>query len=401
MEDSFGECQLVGAMEHKPGSAKELLELIEMGMSFRKSAPTLKNDASSRSHAVCRLRIVNKDSVQVPDGLLFLIDLAGSEAASDSKDHSQDRMRETRDINLSLSTLKDCIRGRALWSASNGPAVGNKKIRGVHIPYRSSVLTKVLKHVFDVQGERSCKTAVLACVTPCAADSGPTKNTLRYAELLRIPIPKPKPVVFKAAVPSTWSNKALTEWIDKNSGNPPISSAVLAPTETGMQLCKLPKGEFVSRCIRSLGTTAEQARLFYDKLWRLHIDSRTLSNDDVRNKAASDLEIEQKQQATLVVPFQTRLRPGMFVRLKNRYSSGDNRTVMILSNDVWSEKLGLRVKEGTLPEDRYLCAEVNRGLIPDSYVLSVDRQYVYSVDEMAEEVLLEYDAASRYYFVNL
>ena len=216
MEDSFGECQLVGAVEHKPKDAAELLGFIEKGMSFRKSAPTLKNDASSRSHAVCRLRIVNKDSVEVPDGLLFLIDLAGSEAASDSKEHSQERMKETRDINLSLSTLKDCIRGRALWSVNDGTAVGNKKIRGVHIPYRSSVLTKVLKHVFDVQSERSCKTSVLACLTPCAADSGPSKNSLRYAELLRIPIPKAKAVAFKAAVPTTWSNKYLKEWIDEN-----------------------------------------------------------------------------------------------------------------------------------------------------------------------------------------
>ena len=216
MEDSFGECQLVGAIEHKPKDVAELLGFIETGMSFRQSAPTLKNDASSRSHAVCRLRIVNKDSVEMPDGLLFLIDLAGSEATSDSKEHSQERMKETRDINLSLSTLKDCIRGRALWSVNDGTASGNKKIRGVHIPYRSSVLTKVLKHVFDIQSERSCKTAVLACLTPCATDSGPGKNTLRYAELLRIPIPKAKAVAFKATVPSTWSNTDLKEWIDKN-----------------------------------------------------------------------------------------------------------------------------------------------------------------------------------------
>ena len=125
-----------------------------------------------------------------------------------------------------------------------------------------------------------------------------------------------------------------------------------------------------------------------------------MSSDDTKKKAESNIESEQKQHAESLAPFQTRLRPGIFVRLKNRYSTGDKRTVMIMSHDGWSEKLGLRVKEGTLPEDRYLCAEVNRGLVPDSYVLSVDRQYVYTVDEMVEEVLLEYDAASRYYFVN-
>ena len=167
-----------------------------------------------------------------------------------------------------------------------------------------------------------------------------------------------------------------------------------------MQLCKLPKGEFVSRCVKSPDTSAEQARLFYDKLWRLHIDSRNLTNHEFQSKPDSDTD-KKKQTAVPAIPFKDRLRPGMFVRLKNRYSPSNERTVMILSNDVWSEKLGLRVEKDSLPEDRYLCAEVNGGLIPDSYVLSVDRQYVHSVDEMSDEVLLEYDAASRYYFVNL
>ena len=148
-------------------------------------------------------------------------------------------------------------------------------------------------------------------------------------------------------------------------------------------------------------TSTEQARLFYDKLWRLHIDSRNPPNNDARSKSDSDVR-KVEQQAVPAVPFQDRLQPGMFVRLKNLFSTGGNeRTVMIMSNDVWSEKLGLRVREGSRPEDRYLCAEVNKGLIPDSYVLSVDRQYIYSVDEMSQEILLEYDVASRYYFVNL
>ena len=216
MEDSFGESQLVGIVEHKTTSANELHQLIEQGMSFRTSAATLKNDSSSRSHAVCRLRIVNRGDAEVPDGLLFLIDLAGSEAAVDTRDHTSERMKETREINTSLSILKDCIRGRALWSSQDSATGSGKKGAKIHIPYRSSTLTKVLKHVFDVKGERSCKTAVLACVTPCARDAAVSKNTLRYAELLRIPATKPIPVAYKPLVPSTWPNEKLREWIDTN-----------------------------------------------------------------------------------------------------------------------------------------------------------------------------------------
>lgn len=216
MEDAFGESRLVGAVEEKPTTAEELLSHIERSMAFRKSAPTSKNDSSSRSHAVCRIRIVNKDVVDAPDGLLFLIDLAGSEVDRDIQEHSKDRMKETRDINVSLSTLKDCIRGRAMWNMTDGVAT-NRRAANVHVPFRSSVLTKVLKHVFDLKGERYCKTAVLACVKPNTADAGPSKNTLRYAELLRVPIPKTKLASYNVNIPSTWSHDALKEWIEKNA----------------------------------------------------------------------------------------------------------------------------------------------------------------------------------------
>lgn len=219
MEDAFGESQLVGAIEEKPATAEELLSHIERSMSFRKTAATVKNDSSSRSHAVCRIRIVNKDVTDAPDGLLFLVDLAGSEVDRDVKEHSKDRMKETRDINMSLSTLKDCIRGRAMWNMTDGVA-SNKRAMNVHVPFRSSVLTKVLKHVFDVKGDRYCKTAILACVKPNAADAGPSKNTLRYAELLRVPVPKTKPAAYNVNIPSTWSHEALTEWIEKNVSHP-------------------------------------------------------------------------------------------------------------------------------------------------------------------------------------
>ena len=191
-------------------------------MTFRKSAPTLRNDSSSRTHAVCRIRIVNKDVSETPDGLLFLIDLAGSEAATDMKDHSADRMKESREINTSLSTLKDCIRGRTMWYMDQAQVGSGAKSKPIHIPYRNSTLTKVLKHVFDTKGYRHCKTAVVACVSPNIVDVGPTKNSFRYAEMLRIPVPPFKQPVYKEEMPSTWTSAALKTWIDDNVRYPSI-----------------------------------------------------------------------------------------------------------------------------------------------------------------------------------
>lgn len=413
MEDAFGESQLVGAIEEKPARAEELLSHIERSMSFRKTAATVKNDSSSRSHAVCRIRIVNKDFSDAPDGLLFLVDLAGSEVDRDVKDHSKDRMKETRDINMSLSTLKDCIRGRAMWNMTDGVA-SNKRAMNVHVPFRSSVLTKVLKHVFDVKGERYCKTAILACVKPNAADAGPSKNTLRYAELLRVPAPKTKPAPYNINIPSTWSHEALKKWIEKNvshpaldltifshtspqSGTPPISPALVAPTETGTQLCKLPKGEFVARCLKTPEISPEHARAFYDKLWRLHIDSRSARS------AASDPDpavLPGDAAATKSdVPFQERLRPGMVVRINPQYG-GYTKYYMILSPDGAFEK-NAEKREEVMAKKICICAPVVDAVMADAYNLVMDMQKRVAVEAMETEVFMEWDSPTRYWFMTI
>lgn len=199
-------------MECHVKTVEDVLNHIEYAMSFRRTAPTEKNDASSRSHAICRFRIENHAIPEAEDGMLYLIDLAGSEAARDTAQHGADRIRETREINSSLSVLKDCIRGKA--EADSLLAAGSKK--RAHIPFRQSSLTKVLKHVFDPAGMRRCKTVVVACVNPSLLDTGASKNTLRYAEVLRVLIPKTKLPRYDPEAPMTWSHEQLKEWVDNN-----------------------------------------------------------------------------------------------------------------------------------------------------------------------------------------
>lgn len=198
-----------------------MLSLIETATSFRRTEPTQKNDVSSRSHAICRVRIELTTDHTVEDGLLYLIDLAGSEAARDVATHGAERMKETREINASLSVLKDCIRAKveadALAAVALTASKSEKmKMKKPHVPFRQSALTKVLKHVFDPAGTRSCKTVVIACVNPSIVDVGASRNTLRYAEMLRVLVPNAKPVANQADVPMTWSNAKLKEWIDNN-----------------------------------------------------------------------------------------------------------------------------------------------------------------------------------------
>lgn len=215
LEDSFGATQVVGAQEHLATNIEEVTSLVEAANAFRRTASTEKNDQSSRSHAICRIRIENLQVPPTEDGILYLIDLAGSEAARDQSQHGADRRREAMQINKSLSVLKDCIRGKAEADAMLVSGQQQKKTRA-YVPFRQSTLTKILKHLLDPASQRACKTVVMACVNPSNADCAPSRNTLRYAEMLRVHVPAPKTVAFKPGAPSTWSNSQLRNWIDKN-----------------------------------------------------------------------------------------------------------------------------------------------------------------------------------------
>lgn len=183
LEDANGDINLGGIAECRVSNREEVDSVLDQAAAFRCTAPTLRNDSSSRSHSICRIRIKCSDTIGRRDGLLYLVDLAGSEAARDVVQHGAERMRETKEINMSLSVLKDCVRGKCEQEALC--RTGRNGRNKVHVPIRQSTLTKVLKHVFDTNQERACRTVMIACINPSLADVGPSKNTLRYTEMLR------------------------------------------------------------------------------------------------------------------------------------------------------------------------------------------------------------------------
>jgi len=96
-----------------------------------------------------------------------LIDLAGSERASHTKNKGK-RLREGKNINKSLLTLGSCIKALSLISEGK---------RNVHVPYRNSKLTRLLK---DSLGG-NCRTVMIANVSPYVGSYDDTRNTLEYA----------------------------------------------------------------------------------------------------------------------------------------------------------------------------------------------------------------------------
>ncbi|KAK7429402.1 hypothetical protein QQZ08_003994 [Neonectria magnoliae] len=415
LEDSFGITQLNGALEHHVTTPASMLALVNTATSFRRTEATDKNSESSRSHAVCRIRVHNPAAAASDDGVLYLVDLAGSEAARDTTHHTAQRMRETREINASLSVLKDCIRGKAEADALAGSGGGAGSRRKPHVPFRQSALTKILKHVFDPATQRPCKTVVVACVNPSLADVEPSKNTLRYAETLRVLLPKTTSPRYDPRSPTTWTNAQLREWIKDNSGKPPVDAAMLAPTESGPQLLRLPAPEFEARCLKTASVAPEQAKSFRSKLWQMHIDAKRAPAKQAGTPDA-DLQLRQTSQdpdpKALSVPFKERIRPGMVVSWTPPAGSpmalpGMNMVVVLspaptVANGV-SDVPENGVSQGytdTGPKGpRYLCAMVTPAIMSEAYDLHLWRQVVVDVERMDTEVFLEYDVATRYYYI--
>ncbi len=68
MEDKFGKINVVGATEVQITSSNQFAELLDRAVRHRRTRMTFKNDASSRSHAVCALRVQNTRHPSAEDG---------------------------------------------------------------------------------------------------------------------------------------------------------------------------------------------------------------------------------------------------------------------------------------------------------------------------------------------
>ena len=165
---------------HPCADSSALKALVSKAKSLRSTAATEKNAASSRAHGIGIISC--KDVETGIAGKLYVIDLAGSESAKDSKKHDSKRMAETKKINLSLSNLKECIRARTMASE---PGKG-----GIHVPYRRNKLTLLIKDVFEIGCPRICSTVVITNVSPLASDVAHSCNTLKYSGPLRVAVGK-------------------------------------------------------------------------------------------------------------------------------------------------------------------------------------------------------------------
>ena len=161
-----GLTEIKGLEKAPVASAADALQLLYDAEINRAVASHAMNCASSRSHLVVTGHVVCSHGEDITEAKLTIVDLAGAERVNQTQSRDGTAtLREAGYINKSLAFLEQVV-----------VALGDDKPR-LHIPYRSSKLTHALK---DALGG-TCRTTLIACVWPSAAQADQTRATLRFA----------------------------------------------------------------------------------------------------------------------------------------------------------------------------------------------------------------------------
>ncbi|XP_020837777.1 kinesin-like protein KIF28P [Phascolarctos cinereus] len=179
-------------------SYAQIERLMEQGIKARTTAATSMNATSSRSHMVITIQFkqVFLDGDLTKQSIINLVDLAGSERQKSSASEG-DRLREGSRVNLSLTTLGNVI--SALADVTMGKRV-------LHIPYRDSVLTRLLQSALG----GNSKTIMIATISPADICYEETLSTLRYAE-------RAKKIKNKAVINTSPTEKLIKELKAENN----------------------------------------------------------------------------------------------------------------------------------------------------------------------------------------
>ena len=149
-------------------SYDDVAHFLQLGSKERTVAATKMNNSSSRSHSVFTLYLTLELS---PESTLRakinLVDLAGSENQNNTGAKGT-RLKEACAINKSLSALGNVI--SALTSRSKG--------KSRHIPYRDSILTRLLQESLG----GNAKAIMLVAISPASSNYAQTYSTLSFAE---------------------------------------------------------------------------------------------------------------------------------------------------------------------------------------------------------------------------
>lgn len=179
-EDSSGGVVVKGLKTRPISNTSEALQVLHDGTMNRTTAATLMNLTSSRSHAIFTIylsqvtRSHGSGTVDVTTTSRFtFVDLAGSERMKKTGAEGE-RAREGIKINEGLLAL-----GNVINALGDEERIAKEK--KIHVPYRQSKLTRLLREALGGNSQ----TLFLACVSPSDTNASETLSTLNYANRAR------------------------------------------------------------------------------------------------------------------------------------------------------------------------------------------------------------------------
>uniref|UniRef100_A0A8C2YNZ4 Kinesin family member 20B n=2 Tax=Chinchilla lanigera TaxID=34839 RepID=A0A8C2YNZ4_CHILA len=153
--------------------SKEAYRLLKLGIKHQSVAFTKLNNASSRSHSIFTIRILQIEDSEISRVLrvseLSLCDLAGSERSMKTQNEGE-RLRETGNINTSLLTLGKCI---------NVLKNSEKSKFQQHVPFRESKLTHYFQSFFNGKG----KICMIVNISQCCFAYDETLSVLKFSAI--------------------------------------------------------------------------------------------------------------------------------------------------------------------------------------------------------------------------
>jgi Kinesin motor domain len=285
--------------ETKNESTAETIEYTDYGtmvtavheaMKIRSSEVTERNPISSRSHAVCIIKLLSpppsaskatatsnhSDADLGCDdsnglryyGKLTMVDLAGSERNYETTKMTAAQHRESADINFALMALKDCFRAYFARSMLPKTILKTKTPGGADLPqtlssssisdscptrapYRASPLTRVLRECFvdsPNDTDRRHHTTIITTLSPNPADVQHSLNSLEHVVLMNpslqsqvheVIVEVPLLEGFLSGIPiSAWTAEQVLFWLS-TTNNGRFAQLILPPGLDGNGLMKL------------------------------------------------------------------------------------------------------------------------------------------------------------------
>uniref|UniRef100_A0A158PH03 Kinesin-like protein n=1 Tax=Angiostrongylus costaricensis TaxID=334426 RepID=A0A158PH03_ANGCS len=284
MEDDKGNIRVPGLSTVRAPNLSRIMQILQEGNSKRTQEATEANITSSRSHALLQVSLLKHNQ---PYSKLFLIDLAGSERASNTNNRGQ-RLKEGAAINRSLLALGNVIN-----------SLSSRK----YVNYRDSKLTRLLK---DSLGGNA-RTCMIAHVTAASGHYEETYNTLIYANRA----------------------KNITNKVTRNRP----ASADQPYTDAMREMCR----EHDNRNIAHASSSSQRMRHAFDFNKHLTRSDQPINRSSSERHDFSSLFNQLKEQYMTLSDKQQRFRERLMRANQDAYELEMNRTSKLAIIHAWEK----------------------------------------------------------------